>query len=69
MSHAIRIHQAGGSEVLQWDSIEVGKPGAGQVRLKQAACGLNYIDIYMRDGVYPIAEIPCGVGHGSGGCG
>lgn len=62
MSHAIRIHQAGGSEVLRWDSIEVGKPGAGQVRLKQTACGLNYIDIYMRDGIYPIAEYPAVLG-------
>ncbi|MGK0273553.1 MAG: NADPH2:quinone reductase [Cocleimonas sp.] len=58
MSHAIRIHQAGGPEVLQWDSIEVGKPDLGQVKLRQIACGLNYIDIYMRDGVYPIAEYP-----------
>ena len=58
MSNAIRIHQAGGSDVLQWDSIEVGAPGAGQVRLKQTACGLNYIDVYMRDGVYPVPEFP-----------
>jgi len=57
-SHAIRIHQSGGPEVLQWDSIEVDKPAAGQVKLRQTACGLNYIDIYMRDGVYPIAEYP-----------
>ena len=62
MSNAIRIHQAGGPEVLQWDSIEVGKPGAGQVRLHQTACGLNYIDIYMRDGTYPIAEYPAALG-------
>ena len=62
MTHAIRIHKTGGSEVLQWDSIEVGKPGAGQVRLTQTACGLNYIDVYMRDGVYPIAEYPAVLG-------
>jgi len=62
MSNAIRVHQAGGSEVLQWDSIEVGKPSAGQVRLKQTACGLNYIDVYMRDGVYPVAEYPAVLG-------
>ena len=62
MSHAIRIHQAGGPEILQWDSIEVGKPGVGQVKLHQTACGLNYIDIYMRDGTYPIAEYPAVLG-------
>jgi len=62
MSHAIRIHQAGGPEVLQWDTVEVGKPGAGQVRLRQTTCGLNYIDIYMRDGTYPIAEYPAVLG-------
>ncbi len=62
MSHAIRIHKAGGSEVLQWDNLEVGKPSAGQVRLKQTACGLNYIDVYMRDGVYPVPEYPSVLG-------
>ena len=62
MSHAIRIHQAGGPEVLQWEIVEVGKPGAGQVKLNQTACGLNYIDIYMRDGTYPIAEYPAVLG-------
>jgi NADPH2:quinone reductase len=62
MPHAIRIHQAGGPEVLQWDTVEVGKPGKGQVRLRQTTCGLNYIDIYMRDGTYPIAEYPAVLG-------
>lgn len=58
MTHAIRIHQTGGPEVLTWESVDVGKPGPGQVRLRQTACGLNYIDIYMRTGVYPLAELP-----------
>ncbi|MBD3609784.1 MAG: quinone oxidoreductase [Gammaproteobacteria bacterium] len=62
MTHAIRIHQPGGPEALSWDSIEVGDPGPGQVRLRQTACGLNYIDIYMRDGLYPIAEYPAVLG-------
>ena len=62
MPHAIRAHQPGGPEILQWDEVEVGKPGPGQVRLRQAACGLNYIDIYMRDGVYPIASYPAVLG-------
>ncbi|MDH5426240.1 MAG: quinone oxidoreductase [Gammaproteobacteria bacterium] len=62
MTHAIRIHEAGGPEVLKWDTIEVGSPAAGQVRLRQTACGLNFIDIYMRDGVYPLAEMPAVLG-------
>ncbi|HEV2676868.1 MAG TPA: quinone oxidoreductase [Aliidongia sp.] len=53
MTHAIRIHKPGGPEVLQWDEIEVGSPGAGQIRLRHTAIGLNYIDVYHRTGLYP----------------
>lgn len=62
MTHAICIHETGGPEVLQWDAIEVGNPGPGQVRLRQTACGLNYIDIYMRTGVYPVTDLPAVLG-------
>jgi NADPH2:quinone reductase len=62
MTHAIRIHRTGGPEVLQWDTIEVAKPGPGQVRLRQTACGLNYIDVYMRAGIYPPGELPAVLG-------
>ena len=62
MTHAIRIHATGGAEVLQWDPVDVGDPGPGQVRLRQTASGLNYIDIYMRTGVYPVAELPATLG-------
>ena len=62
MTNAIRIHQHGGSEVLVWENVEVGTPGAGQVRLKQTAVGLNYIDIYQRDGLYPPGEMPVTLG-------
>jgi NADPH2:quinone reductase len=54
MTHAIQIHQTGGPEVLQWEQVEVGAPGVGQVRLKQTAVGLNYIDVYHRTGLYPL---------------
>ena len=50
MPHAVRIHQTGGPDVMQWDSVEVGAPGPGQVRLKQHAVGVNYIDIYHARG-------------------
>src|SRR5947209_3271020 len=53
MPHAIRIHEAGGPEVLRWEEVEVGEPGPGQVRLRQEAAGLNFIDVYHRQGPYP----------------
>ena len=52
MTKAIRIHRTGGPEVMAWEDVEVGAPGTGEVRLKQTAIGLNYIDIYHRSGVY-----------------
>jgi NADPH2:quinone reductase len=62
MPHAIRIHEYGGPETLRWDEIEIGKPGAGQVRLKQTAVGLNYIDTYHRTGLYKLPELPASIG-------
>lgn len=62
MSKAIRIYQTGGPEVLRWEDVEVGSPATGQVRLRQTACGLNYIDVYGRSGLYPIAEFPATLG-------
>lgn len=53
MPSAIRVHQPGGPEVLQWEEIEVGDPGPGQVRIRQDAAGLNFIDVYHRTGLYP----------------
>ena len=53
MPHAIRIHETGGPEVLKWEEVEVGEPGPGQVKLRQEAAGLNFIDIYHRTGLYP----------------
>jgi len=53
MSHAIVIHETGGPEVLKWEPVEVGEPGPGQVRLRQHAAGLNFIDVYHRTGFYP----------------
>ena len=62
MTKAIRIHQTGGPEVLQWEEISVGAPGPGQVRLQQTACGLNYIDVYGRSGMYPVGDLPAVIG-------
>jgi NADPH2:quinone reductase len=52
MPHAIQIRKPGGPEVLNWTLIEVGEPGSRQVRLRQTAAGLNYIDVYQRTGYY-----------------
>jgi NADPH:quinone reductase len=53
MPHAIRIHQTGGPEVLEWEEIQVGDPGPGQAKVRQQAAGLNFIDVYHRTGLYP----------------
>jgi NADPH:quinone reductase len=55
MVHAMRVHQAGGPEVMKWESIEVGEPGPGQVKLKQHAIGVNFVDTYQRSGLYKLA--------------
>ncbi len=61
MTHAIVIQKQGGPEEMQWTAVDVGAPGAGQIRLKQTAVGLNYIDCYHRSGLYPL-EMPAGIG-------
>src|SRR4051794_32928718 len=53
MPHAIRVHKVGGPDVLQWQEVEVSEPGEGQVKLRQEAAGLNFIDVYHRNGLYP----------------
>jgi NADPH2:quinone reductase len=57
MPHAIRVHETGGPEVLKWEEVEVGEPARGQIRLRQEAAGLNFIDVYHRSGLYK-QEIP-----------
>ena len=47
MSKAIRIHQYGGPEALRWEEVEVSDPGPGQIRIRQSAVGLNYIDCLL----------------------
>src|SRR5690349_17649956 len=61
MSHAIRFHKAGGPEVLSWDEVQVGKPGPGEARVRHTAIGLNYVDTYIRSGLYP-SQLPSGLG-------
>ncbi len=62
MPKAIRIHQTGGAEQLTWEEVTLTDPGPNQVRLRQLACGLNYIDVYGRTGLYPVGDLPAVLG-------
>jgi NADPH:quinone reductase len=66
MPHAIRFEKPGGPEVLSWQEVPAGKPSQGQVRLRQTAVGLNYIDTYHRSGLYPL-PMPSGLGSEAAG--
>ena len=61
MVKAIRINAVGGPEVMEYVDVEVGEPGPGEARVRQMACGLNYIDVYFRTGAYP-QPLPAGLG-------
>lgn len=61
MVKAIRFDKTGGPDVLKWVDVDVGEPGSGEVRIKQHAVGLNYIDVYFRSGLYPM-PLPGGLG-------
>lgn len=53
MVHAIRVHETGEPEVMKWETVEVGEPGANEARIRHTAIGLNFIDVYFRSGLYP----------------
>jgi NADPH:quinone reductase len=61
MAHAIRMHEAGGPDVLRWEEVAVGSPGPGQARLRHVAVGLNFADTYFRTGLYSV-PLPNGIG-------
>ncbi|MFL5275824.1 MAG: quinone oxidoreductase family protein [Myxococcales bacterium] len=61
MAKAIRFHEIGGPEVLKYQDVEVGDPGAGEVKLRHVAIGLNYADTYFRNGTYRV-PLPAGIG-------
>lgn len=61
MAKAVRFAALGGPEVLYIETVTVGDPGPGEVRLRQSVAGLNYIDTYHRTGLYPLA-LPSGIG-------
>ncbi|WP_026986814.1 quinone oxidoreductase family protein [Fodinicurvata fenggangensis] len=62
MTKAVRLYEHGGPEVFVWEDVDLPAPGPGEVRLKHAAVGLNYIDVYHRTGLYPTGEPPVTIG-------
>lgn len=60
MTGIIRFHQTGGPDVLRWESIELGEPARNEVRVRHGAVGLNFIDVYERNGLYqmPLPATP-----------
>jgi len=61
MPYAMRIHEHGGADKMRWEAVEVGDPGPGQVRVRNTAVGLNFVDIYQRNGLYPM-QLPFTLG-------
>jgi len=51
MAKGIRFYETGGPEVLRWESLPVGEPGSGEVRIRHVADGLNFADTYFRTGL------------------
>ncbi len=66
MPRAIRIHEHGGPEVMRLETVESAPPGRGQVRIRQTAIGVNFIDTYDRSGLYPVS-LPSGIGREAAG--
>ena len=60
-TRAIRIDQPGGPEAMRLVDVPIGEPGPGEIRIRHQACGLNFIDVYHRTGLYPLA-LPAGLG-------
>jgi NADPH:quinone reductase len=63
---AIRVHEYGGPEVLSYEDVPVPEPGRGEVRVRLAASGVNFIDVYQRTGVYPM-DLPFTIGQEGAG--
>jgi len=64
--HAVRIHQHGGPEVLRYEEVPTPAPGEGQVLVRLVACGVNFIDIYQRKGLYKL-DLPATLGQEGAG--
>jgi NADPH:quinone reductase len=67
MTHAIRIHTNGGPEVMKWEDVPTPEPGPGEALIRHAAVGLNYIDVYFRNGLYKAPNMPLIIGQEGAG--
>jgi NADPH2:quinone reductase len=65
-THAIRLHEHGGPEVLKWEEVSLPDPGPGEVLIRHTAVGLNFIEIYQRSGLYKM-PLPSGLGQEAAG--
>ena len=63
----IRIHENGGPEVMKLEELDLPPPGAGEVQLRHAAIGLNFIDVYFRSGLYKAPQFPLALGKEAAG--
>jgi len=63
---AIRMSKTGGAEVLEYVDVQLGEPGPGEVLVRHHAIGVNFLDIYFRNGLYPL-PLPAGVGQEGAG--
>lgn len=62
MTKAIRIHANGGPEVMRWEDVPTPEPAVGQALIAHEAVGLNYIDVYFRNGLYKAPSMPLIIG-------
>jgi NADPH:quinone reductase len=67
MTKAVRVHKVGGPEVLVYEAVDVPAPGPGEVRIRQYAVGLNFIDVYFRTGLYKAPGLPFIAGNEAAG--
>jgi NADPH2:quinone reductase len=68
MSKAVRIHAQGGTDVLRYEDVEIGRPSKGEALIQHTAIGLNFLDIYYRNGTYPPpAGLPLTLGNEAAG--
>jgi NADPH:quinone reductase len=66
MAKAVRFHKQGGPEVMQYEEVQVGDPGPGQVRIRHTAIGVNFLDTYQRSGLYQVQLPMTGGNEGAG---
>src|ERR1700682_561429 len=67
MTKAVRVHKVGGPEALVYEPVDVPAPGPGEVRIRQHAVGLNFIDVYYRTGLYKAPGLPFIAGNEAAG--